>query len=99
MQQRNYFLPQGQQQQAGNTAHRAGGAHLLAALHEVHEAVVVVVVVGAARRVDGQQQVVAAQAVALRVLVGEDAGLQQLVVAVVDACSERAGGRTEGGRC
>ena len=45
----------------------ASSTHLLVALHEVHEAVVVVVVVGAAGRVDRQQQVVAAQAVALRV--------------------------------
>ena len=37
------------------------------------------------------------QAVALRVLVGEDAGLQQLVVAVVDACG--AGGAGSRHRC
>lgn len=55
-------------------------AHLLIAVHEVHEAVVVVVVVRALGRVDGQQQVVGAQAVALRVRIAEDARLQQLVV-------------------
>ena len=61
--------------------------HLLGALHDVHEAVVVVVVVRALGGVDRQQQVVAPQAVPLGVLVGEDAGLQQLVITVVHACS------------
>ena len=65
-------------------------AHLLIAVHEVHEAVVVVVVVRALGRVDGQQQVVGAQAVALRVRVAEDARLQQLVVRVADACAAAA---------
>ena len=54
-------------------------------MHKVHEAVVVVVVVRALGRVDGQQQVVGAQAVALRVSIAEDARLQQLVVRVADA--------------
>ena len=57
---------------------------LLVAVHEVHEAVVVVVVVGALGRVGREQQVVWAEAVALRVGVGEDPRLQQLVVGVVD---------------
>jgi hypothetical protein len=54
-------------------------------VHEVHQAVVVVVVVRALGRVDGQHEVVAAEAVALRVLIGEDARLQQLVIGVADA--------------
>ena len=59
---------------------RNGKAHLLIPGHEVHEALVVVVVVSRLRSVGGQQQVVGAQPVALCVCVGEDAGLQQLVV-------------------
>lgn len=62
-------------------------AHLLIAMGEVHEAVVVVVVVGALGRIGGQEQIVGAQAVALRVRVREDARLQQLVVRVADACA------------
>jgi hypothetical protein len=53
----------------------------------------VVVVVGAAGGVDGEHQVVGPQAVALGVCIAEDARLQQLVVAVGDACWRR------GGRC
>lgn len=64
-----------------------GCAHLLIAVREVHEAVVVVVVVGPLGGIGGQQQVVGAQAVALRVRVRKDARLQQLVVRVPDACA------------
>ena len=59
--------------------------HLLVAVREVHEALVVVVVVRTLGRVGGQQQVVGAQPMALRVRVREDARLQKLVVRVVDA--------------
>ena len=43
---------------------------------------------GAARAVDGQLLVVGAQAVALGVLVAEQARLQHLVVAGQDACTQ-----------
>lgn len=66
-------------------------AHLLCAAHEIHEAIVVVVVVRALGGVDWQHEVVASQPVALRVLVGKDAGLQHLVVTVADACGGRRG--------
>jgi len=62
-------------------------AHLLIAVGEVHEAVVVVVVVWALGPVGGQQQVVGPQAVPLRVCVGKDPRLQQLVVRIADPCS------------
>jgi hypothetical protein len=64
---------------------------LLVAVHEVHGAVVVVVVVRALGRVDGQHQVVGAEAVALRVGVGEHPALQHLVVGVVDAGDDQPG--------
>jgi hypothetical protein len=65
--------------------------HLLVSLHEVHGAVVVVVVVRRLGGVGGQHQVVGPQAVALRVGVGEDARLQQLVVRVPDAWHDQGG--------
>lgn len=64
-------------------------ADLLIAVGEVHEAIVVVVVVGALGRVGGQEQVVGAQAVALRVCIREDARLQQLVIRVPNACTQQ----------
>ena len=64
---------------------------LLVAVQEVHRAVVVVVVVRRARRVDREEQVVGPQAVALRVGVGEDARLEELVVRVADARHDQRG--------
>ena len=67
-------------------------AHLLIPVHEVHEPVVVVVVVGALGRIGGDHQIVGPQPVPLRVCIAEDAGLQQLVVAVPNACKSRQRG-------
>ena len=73
--------------------------HLLIPVHEVHEPVVVVVVVGALWRIGGDHEVVGPQPVPLCVGVAEDAGLQQLVIAVPNACRSRQRGAVSPVHC
>lgn len=67
---------------------------LFIALHEVHEAIVMVVMMRAFGCVRRQHQVIAAETMALRILIGKDASLQEFVVAVMNTGDDK--GRTEG---
>ena len=58
---------------------------LFVAMPKVHEPLVVIVVVLVSRGIDREHQIVGAQPVPLSVSVGEDPGLEQLVLSVGDA--------------
>ena len=61
--------------------------YLLIPLGEVHSALIVVVLVGALGGVHREQLVVGPQPVPLCITVGEDAGLQQLVIGGSQTCT------------
>jgi hypothetical protein len=52
-------------------------------VHEIHEAFMMIVVVSTLGSIHRQHQIIGTQAVSLGISIGEDTGLQKLVVCVV----------------